>query len=153
MKTPEYRERPVTFRKSTRVKSSPVDALGDCRITLRYAELAALWCDYLESHARRIYQLGFSASAAAAERLLNKLAEDELPNEFSARDVYIRNWALLDSSALAESAIDELLDAGWVRESRQGSKPQFSSIGRPLGKKFTKHPKLRELWQNYHGDL
>ena len=135
------------------IDGKEIDVLGDCRITLRYAELAARWCDYLESHARRIYQLGFSASAAAAERLLNKLAEDELPNEFSARDVYIRNWALLDSSALAEAAIDELLDAGWVRASPQGSKPQFSSIGRPLGKKFTKHPRLRELRQNYHGDV
>jgi Protein of unknown function (DUF3987) len=139
------------------VDGKEIDALGDCRITLRYAKLAALWCDYLESHARRIYQLGFSASAAAAERLLDKLTDDELkvpvPNEFSSRDIYTRNWALLDSSDLAEAAIDELLDAGWVRASQQSSKPQFSSIGRPLGKKFTKHPKLRELWQNYHGDL
>ena len=131
-----------------------IDALGDCRIPLGYAELAARWCDYLESHARRIYQLGFSASAVAAERLLDKLADDELkvpvPNEFSSRDIYTRNWALLDSSALAEAAIDELVDAGWIRElrdQRNNQKPQTSSSGRPLGKIFVRHPKLKELWK------
>ncbi len=41
---------------------------------------------YLEQHARRIYQLALSPGETAARLIAEKLREQRLPNPFSVRD-------------------------------------------------------------------
>jgi hypothetical protein len=80
------------------------------------ANLAAAWCEYLESHARRIYGLVTNITAQAAARLSLKLLQGALPSVFTARDVYRKEWGLLDDRQVIENACDELASLGWLRE-------------------------------------
>jgi hypothetical protein len=111
-------------------------------VALRCAEQAAKWCDYLETHARRIYGLARSTSVQSARQLLKKIASGALQDGFSVRDVYIRDWGLLDSKELATAAIDELVEAGWLRMITQRPQPQG---GRP-SPTFEIHPKFYEFY-------
>lgn len=80
------------------------------------AERAAAWCAYLESHARRIYGMVTNTTAQAAARLSVKLSQGALPNPFTVRDVYRKDWSLLDEKIVIEKALDELVSLGWLKE-------------------------------------
>lgn len=88
-------------------------AFGD--VPLASAERAAAWCDYLESHARRIYGLLGTASYRAAAELAKKLRAGKLQDGFTVRDVYRNAWYLLNTKEAAHVACDELVEAGWLR--------------------------------------
>jgi hypothetical protein len=96
-------------------------ASGD--ISVESAIKAAAWCDYLESHARRIYGLLGDISQRAAAELAKKLKSQKLKNGFTLRDVYRNCWHLLGSKESAKAACDELVEAGWLKEQiLEGSK-------------------------------
>lgn len=59
------------------------------------------WCAYLETHARRIYAPLADGGLTAAHLLLRR--RRELPETFTARDVYRRGWAGLDADATADA--------------------------------------------------
>ena len=84
-------------------------------VTSQSAEKAAAWCDYLESHARRIYGLVLNIDQQAAEVLAKKIKAGKIKDRFTVRDVYRKNWHLLNDKKLAQSACDELVDAGWLK--------------------------------------
>jgi len=77
---------------------------------------AAGWCDYLEMHARRIYELGLSPTYQAARALAKKILKGETKDQFTARDVYRKHWAFLGTTEIAETACDILVQYGWLRE-------------------------------------
>ncbi len=81
------------------------------------------WCTYLESHARRIYAPLADGGLSAAHALLRK--RKELPEVFTARDVYRKHWGALDQDAAAE-ALDVLKEYGHVIEH-----PPEQGTGRP----------------------
>jgi hypothetical protein len=83
-------------------------------VTAIEAEQAAAWCDYLESHARRIYGLLDSTATATAE-LSQRIKNQELHDRFTVRDVYHNGWHLLDKKERAQQAVDELVNAEWLR--------------------------------------
>jgi hypothetical protein len=85
-------------------------------VSLRAAELAAAWCDYLESHARRIYGLISNANIQAAAMLAKKIRAGKLLDGFSVRDVYRQRWHLLTEREAAQCACDELVAQDWLRE-------------------------------------
>lgn len=87
------------------------------QVTGKAAIMAAEWCDYLESHARRIYGLIGDISTRAAGELAKKIKKGMLPDGFTLRDVYRRCWHLLDKKEIAQGAVDELTEAGWLRKS------------------------------------
>lgn len=80
------------------------------------AKRAMAWCDFLESHARRIYALVTDIRIEAAARLARKIESGDLVDGFTARDVYRKCWGLLDQKDVVEGAIDELVSRGWLRE-------------------------------------
>lgn len=84
-------------------------------VTRLAAEQAAAWCDYLESHARRIYGLLADASITAAAELSRKILKKELKDGFTVRDIYRNCWHLLNTKERAQDACDELVAAGWLR--------------------------------------
>ncbi|MGZ8373313.1 MAG: DUF3987 domain-containing protein, partial [Nitrospira sp.] len=92
--------------------SSPVPP----QVSAHHAECAAAWCSYLEQHARRIYSLVTNATQQAAKRLAGKLQQGCLPSLFTLRDVYRKEWSLLDDRDLVEKACEELVTLGWLRE-------------------------------------
>jgi hypothetical protein len=84
-------------------------------VSLEHAAQAAAFCDYLESHARRVYSCIVSKSANAAFQLASKIRDGSLGRTFTARDVYRREWRGLVGAELVKQAIETLVDDGWLR--------------------------------------
>jgi hypothetical protein len=107
-------------------------------VSLVAARQAADWCDYLETHARRVYGLVGDSGIRSAAALAAKIEAGALHDGFTARDVYRAQWSGLDDTRSAQQAIDELLGAGWLRKGRSPvSKPGPRSV------EYRIHPKLR----------
>ena len=86
-------------------------------VSLENARRAAAWCDYAESHARRIYSCIVTPQLRAARELADKIKKRAVGADgfFSCRDVYLKGWSGLDSPETARLAVEVLEDAGWVR--------------------------------------
>jgi putative DNA primase/helicase len=83
------------------------------RIPLYQAVRAAKWCQYLESHARRIYAEGSPRSNAAF--VGDKIRAGVLRTRFTLRDFRKKNWSGMDSPKVILGILQELEDAGWIR--------------------------------------
>jgi putative DNA primase/helicase len=109
-------------------------AISQNFVQLESAQRAAAFCDYLESHARRIYSCIVTPQLRAARDLADHIKKKHIRNRdggfdwFVARDVYLRGWTGLDSPEAVHSAADVLEDAGWLRGKLNES---GSSGGRP----------------------
>ncbi len=95
------------------------DGANSGPVSLQAAEKAAGICDYLESHARRIYGLVSNINQQTVSRLAKKIQAGKLTDGFTTRDVYRNGWQMLDSPELAQSACDELIDLGWLITEQQ----------------------------------
>jgi putative DNA primase/helicase len=91
---------------------------GDGSIALEHAQQAAAWCDYLESHARRIYSCVVTPEIRAARELAEKIKSRKVGNDrfFTCRDVYLKGWRGLDTPESVKQAAEVLQDAGWLRD-------------------------------------
>jgi len=74
------------------------------------------YCDYLETHARRIYSIAVNIKQQRAIALSKKIRAGKLKNGFTARDIYRRKWHLLNSKEHVEIAVEELVEANWLRK-------------------------------------
>jgi hypothetical protein len=72
------------------------------------------WVLYLEQHARRIYGMANSIVQQAAIKLRNKILDGELQSPFSVRDVYRKEWTLLENRETVQKACEELVDSDWL---------------------------------------
>jgi putative DNA primase/helicase len=98
-------------------------------VNLDHARQAAAFCEYLESHARRVYSCFTTPEMRAARELAVKIKEQKVGlGGFSCRAIYLKGWSGLDSPEVVRVAIDVLKDAGWVREVQVESGP---AGGRP----------------------
>ena len=106
-----------------------------CQVSKECAEQAAAWCEYLESHARRIYGLVTNATAQAAAHLAKRLTKGDLLERFTVREVYRKGWSLLGDKEMARNACEELVSLGWLRElvtpPAQGQKRQTEYLTNP----------------------
>ena len=84
-------------------------------ITEEAALMAVAWCDYLESHARRIYGIAGNASMKAAASLAERIRAGRVQDGFSLRDIYRNCWTTLETRPKVEAACQELIEAGWLR--------------------------------------
>ena len=112
-------------------------------VPLRCAQQAAAWCKYLETHARRIYGLMANVTVQGGKRILGKIKDGTLKEGFNAWDVYHQGWSFLDTKELAQAALDELVDTGWLRENSP-SKPSQKG-GRPMSPTYQIHPQACEI--------
>ena len=99
-------------------------------VSLDHTKQAAAWCDYLESHARRVYSCVSTPQLRAGRELADKIKRRKVGTDgnFSCRDVYLKGWSGLDTAEAVKLAVEVLEDAEWVRamgnESRQfGGRP------------------------------
>jgi hypothetical protein len=84
-------------------------------VSLEHTKQAAAWCDYLQTHARRIYSCVTTPQMRAAQLLAEKIKMHKVGASFSGRDVYLKGWTGLDNPELVRLAVEILQDAGWVR--------------------------------------
>ncbi len=115
-------------------------------VSLDHARRAAAFCDYLESHARRVYSCIVTPQLRSAQELAAKITDrkigTEIGNEgfFTSRDVYRKGWTGLDSPELVERAATILVDSGWLRDMPNETGPDG---GRP-SKRYAVNPRIWE---------
>lgn len=87
-------------------------------VSLEAAARAADWCAHLEAHARRIYALAGNLQSQAAAALAERIGKGQLDDlgdaGFTPRDIYRKQWSLLDDREIVDQALTELVDAGWL---------------------------------------
>ena len=84
-------------------------------VSLEHALQAMQWCDYLESHAARVYSCVTTPELRTAHALAAKIRQGKVASQFSLRDIYLNGWANLNSPEMARMAVGVLTDAGWIR--------------------------------------
>lgn len=84
-------------------------------VSLESVRRAASWCELLEAHARRIYQAGGCMDQTAARLIAVKIRERKLSGPFTARDIYRKQWTGLGDPGVVQSALLELIAAGWLQ--------------------------------------
>lgn len=92
------------------------DGKANGSVSVAAAARAAAWCEYLESHARRIYGMVSNIAIRSASMLAEKIRKGIVQDGFTVRDIYRKNWHLLNDKDLAQAACHELVEAGWLRE-------------------------------------
>ncbi|MBU0750850.1 MAG: DUF3987 domain-containing protein [Gammaproteobacteria bacterium] len=98
------------------------------------------WCGYLEAHARRIFALGQTLQSQAAGELARRIAAGALDGQetFTARDIYRKQWSLLDDTEIVAEALNELTEAGWLLRDAQAASWQMRGHVR-----YRVNPKVR----------
>ena len=117
-------------------------------VSLEHARQGAVWCEYLESHARRIYSCVVTPQVRAARELAGHIKRKHIRNKdgasnwFAARDVYLKGWRGLDTPEAVKLAAEVLKDAGWVR-SAGGESADPLGRGRPANR-YKVNPRIWE---------
>lgn len=115
-------------------------------VSKRSAEMAIEWCEYLESHARRIYGLVLQSATMKAGMLCQKLknfkdGDDWRIKGFTLRDVQRKSWKSLTSNESVNDALDILIDSEWlvleeIESTIRGGRPS---------KRYWINPKIYEI--------
>lgn len=115
------------------------DGQTDC-VPLRQARRAAAWCDYLETHARRVYASASPPEQDAARTLARHLAKgwEATEGQFTLRDLYRKQWAGLDTTDAARKALEVLQEWEWVRIATSG---EARAAGRP-SEVYLRNPRI-----------
>jgi hypothetical protein len=101
---------------------------------------AAAWCEYLESHAMRVYSPTLDVATAAAKSLLDRIEVGDVEHGAKVREIYRNQWSQLTTPEEVAVAIEILEEHGWVRQVRAKPGPRG---GRP-SEALHVHPDLRE---------
>ncbi|MEZ0483205.1 DUF3987 domain-containing protein [Fibrella aquatica] len=109
-------------------------------ISAEAARMATQWCDYLASHARRIYGLLETAPIAGANRILREIRSGNLTDGFKTRDVVRMRWSYLTTTAEVDASINELIRANWLYAEDPPSRQE--PWGRPEAVRYRIHPHL-----------
>lgn len=104
------------------------DGTATGAVSQKSAEMAVKWCDYLEQHARRIYDLASSYTVQSASNLARRIARGEVESPFVARDIYRRCWSGLTDANTTQLAIDILVQKHWLKESITEASFQQKSV-------------------------
>jgi putative DNA primase/helicase len=115
-----------------------VDGTGEGgAVGLRATLQAAAWCEYLETHATRLYSSAENPAMEGARALLDRIRKGDVSDGDSTRSVYRRHWAKLSTPEEVSSACSVLEEFGWLR----------IEVAKTIGRSTTRlrlHPTLRE---------
>jgi hypothetical protein len=100
---------------------------------------AAGWCEYLESHALRVYSPLMDTPERRAELLLHKILTKEIKPGAKVREIYRKQWSGLTTHESVVEALAILEAYGWVRV----AKVNPVGRGRPT-EVLQVHPELRD---------
>jgi hypothetical protein len=87
---------------------------------------AKVWTEYLEGHARRIYNTATNRAMQSAVALANKIKAGKLADGFTKSDVLVKEWAGLRTADEVATALTVLRDGRWldiVEDRRTGGRP------------------------------
>jgi Protein of unknown function (DUF3987)/NrS-1 polymerase HBD domain len=106
-------------------------------VGLRSTLQAAAWCEYLETHAARLYSSAENPAMEGARALLDRIRKGEVSDGDSTRSVYRKHWAKLSTPEEVSSVCSVLEEFGWLRV----------ETAKTSGRSTTRlrlHPSLRE---------
>jgi len=108
-------------------------------VSLEHARQAAAFCDYLESHARRVYSMIVSAERQGAAELGRRLTQGWKRSEgvFTVRDIYQNDWRGLETPNKVRLVLPILEDANWIRCVPQ----EVNSLGGRPSERYAINPK------------
>lgn len=88
------------------------------RVGMSNAKRAIEWCDYLESHANRVYSCVGTGAQNVALFLLKKIRSNAVwkGTPITVREIVSKNWGLLKTNDQAIQAFSTLERNGWVRD-------------------------------------
>jgi hypothetical protein len=93
-----------------------VDGSGEGgAVGLRSTLQAAAWCEYLETHAARLYSSAENPAMEGARALLDRIRKGGMSDGDSTRSVYRRHWAKLSTPEEVNGACAVLEEFGWLR--------------------------------------
>jgi hypothetical protein len=104
------------------------DLSGEISISLEHTKQAAALCDYLETHARRVYGCIISPETRSARELMRHVQAGDLKEKFSTREIYRHGWAGLDTPERVRAALSFLEELAWLRRQDE---PSSRASGRP----------------------
>lgn len=109
-------------------------------VSLDAAAKAFQWCDYLEGHAMKIYNLQVAEAGESIKRLAEKIKDGKIESPFQVRHIQQKHWAGLSRADEIWRALDILCDLHWIERIEaeglvRGSKPKV---------KYSINPKLVE---------
>ncbi|CAK01402.1 hypothetical protein BM1374166_00946 [Bartonella tribocorum] len=101
-----------------------------------YAITTALrWTSYLLSHVKRLYAAADSLATEGAKLIVERC--DCLPDVFTTRDIYKRDWKCFKDNGAVKQALELLCRCNYIREisgdkSSQGGRPTIRYEWNPL---------------------
>ncbi len=93
------------------------------------ALLACDWCEYLESHARRIYSVVTNSPIVTADLILKKINISMLKNHFTLRDIQRKGWAGLSENEEIRKGLDMLVEHNFLAEYQKPKIAGRTSVG------------------------
>jgi len=91
-----------------------VDGAAHGAVSESAAVRAAVWCDYLESHARRLYCGAALPEMEAAREIIKHYRKREIKDGATVRDIWRHGWARLASPEEVRAGLGVLSEFGWV---------------------------------------
>jgi hypothetical protein len=93
-----------------------VDGTGEGgAVGLRVALQAAAWCEYLETHATRLYSSAQNPVMEGARALFERTRKGDVSDGDSTRSIYRKHWGKLSTPEEVNSACAVLEEFGWLR--------------------------------------
>ena len=118
--------------------------LGDSQnlVSLDNTRRAAAWCEYLESHARRVYSCIATPRQRSARELAEKIQHRKVGTDgfFTCREVYVKGWSGLDSPEAVRQAAEVMQESGWIRDA-------FSESGSLGGRPSDRYEVNPGVWE------
>ena len=105
-------------------------------VSMEAAVKAADWCEYLGTHARRVYLSNTRPDVVAAHRILGKVEEGAITHAMKVREIIRAQWSGLNSRERVEAGLGVLEEYGWLRVER------VDTGGRPSDQ-INLHPDIR----------
>jgi putative DNA primase/helicase len=109
-------------------------------VSVEAAQRAAAWCEYLRTHAERLYGSAESPALEWARALLLRIRKGDVGDGATIREVYRKQWSKLSTSEEVNAAATTLEDYGWLRVEK------VETGGRPTAR-LRLHPSLRNDWE------
>jgi hypothetical protein len=98
---------------------------------------AAAWCEYLETHATRLYSSAENPAMEGARALLKCSRKGDVSDGDSTRSIYRKHWAKLSTPEEVSGACGVLEEFGWLRV-------EAVKTGGRSATRLRLHPSLRE---------
>jgi putative DNA primase/helicase len=83
-------------------------------VSERSALMAAAWCDYLESHAGRVYGGATMPGMESAREIIKHIQRGAIADGCKPKDIYRNHWSRLSTSEEVKAGLDVLVEYDWL---------------------------------------